>query len=31
MLVFYKGFSENQGKVAGGERQLSDKQMAVYR
>ena len=30
-LVFYKGLSENQGTVAGGERQISEKQTAVYR
>ena len=27
-LIFYKGLSENQGRVAGGERQISDKQTA---
>ena len=30
-LILYKGLSENQGRVAGGERQISDKQTAVYR
>ena len=25
-----KGLSENQGRVAGGERQISDKQTAVF-
>ena len=29
-LELYKGLSENQGRVASGERQISDKQMAVY-
>ena len=29
-LVFYKGLSENQGRVAGDESQISDKQTAVY-
>ena len=29
-LVFNKGLSENQGRVSGGERQISDKHTAVY-
>ena len=29
-LVSYRGLSENQARVTGGERQLSDKQTAVY-
>ena len=29
-LTFYKGLSETQGRVAGGESQISDKQKAVY-
>ena len=28
--LFYQDLSENQGRVAGSERQISDKQTAVY-
>ena len=29
-LAFYEGLSENQGGVAGSERQISDKQTVAY-